>query len=66
MKALLIQPANHKEMEFLTQLLNKLGVSALELTQEELEDYGMALLIKDVDRSDKVDKSEVMKKLLEK
>jgi hypothetical protein len=65
MKALLIQPANHKEMEFLTQLLNKLGVSALELTQEELEDYGMALLIKDVDRSDKVDKSEVMKKLLE-
>jgi len=65
MKALLIQPANHKEMEFLTQLLNKLGVSALELTQEELEDYGMTLLIKDVDRSDKVDKSEVMKKLLE-
>lgn len=65
MKALLIQPANHKEMEFLTQLLNKLGVSALELTQEELVDYGMALLIKDVDRSDKVDKSEVMKKLLE-
>jgi 16S rRNA G527 N7-methylase RsmG len=65
MKALLIHPANHKEMEFLTQLLNKLGVSALELTQEELEDYGMALLIKDVDRSDKVDKSEVMKKLLE-
>jgi len=63
MKAIIIKPNSKKELQFLSDLLQKLGVSAKEISEEELEDQGMTLLMKDVDRGHKVDKESIMKKL---
>ena len=63
MKALLIKSKSQAELKFLSDLLKKLGVSARVMDIEEIEDYGMGLLMKDVDRRKKVSRDIVMKKL---
>ena len=63
MKALLIKPKNDTETKFISDLLKKLGISARLMNEEEVEDYGMSLLMKDVDRTKKVSRETVMKKL---
>ena len=63
MKSILVTPKNNKEFEFLSGLLNKLGVSSRALTVEEIEDIGMSLLMKKTDRSKKVSRESVMRKL---
>ena len=63
MKALLVNSKNPSEMKFISDLLKKLGVSARVMDTEELEDYGMAILMKDVERDKKVSRELVMKKL---
>jgi hypothetical protein len=63
MKALLVQSNSQTEMKFISNLLKKLGVSIREMDAEEIEDYGMSILMKDVDRSKKISRDIVMKKL---
>ncbi len=63
MKALVIRDVNDKELKFLQQLLERLGLTSSTLSEEELEDMGMSILLKNVDRKDKVSRSSVMKKL---
>jgi hypothetical protein len=63
MKALLVRSNNRAEMKFIADLLKKLGVSTMEISDEDVEDYGMSILMKDVDRSKKVSREIVMKKL---
>jgi hypothetical protein len=63
MKALLIKSNSQAELKFLSDLLKKLGVSARVMEIEEVEDYGMSMLMKDVDRTKKVSRELVMKKL---
>jgi hypothetical protein len=63
MKALLVRSDNREEMKFIADLLKKLGVSTMELSDEDVEDYGMSILLKDVDRSKKVSREIIMKKL---
>jgi hypothetical protein len=63
MKGLLIKSSSQAELKFLSDLLKKLGVSVRVMDVEEIEDYGMSLLMKDVDRSKKVSRDTVMKKL---
>ena len=63
MKALLVKSNSQAEMKFISDLLKKLGVSISVLDIEEFEDYGMSVLMKDVDRSKKVSRDTVMKKL---
>jgi len=63
MKALLIKSKSPAELKFLSDLLKKLGVSARVMDIEEIEDYGLALMMKDVDRNKKVSRGTVMKKL---
>lgn len=63
MKALLVQSNSQTEMKFISDLLKKLGVSTRVMDIEEIEDYGMSVLMKDVDRSKKVSRDAVMKKL---
>jgi len=54
MKAELTKPNNQQEMGFLNQLLNKLGVSALQLSEEASEDNSMAKLLKEIGRTAKI------------
>ena len=63
MKALVITPKNSNEFKFVSELLKKLGVGSSALSQDELEDIGMSKLLHDVDKTKKVSRSEIMKKL---
>ena len=63
MKALVITPKNNNEYTFLWSLLKKLGIYAKGISIEELEDIGFSQLMKDVDRTKKVSKETIMKKL---
>ena len=63
MKALVITPKNDSEFKFLADLLKKLGVGSSALTQDELEDIDMSKLMQGVDKTKKVSRAEIMKKL---
>jgi hypothetical protein len=63
MKALVITPKNSNELKFVSDLLKKLGVNSSTVTQEELEDIGMSKLLRQVDKTKKASRTEVMKKL---
>ena len=63
MKALVITPKKNNEYKFISDLLKKLGVGASSVTHEQLEDIGIAKLLDSVDKSKKVSRSEIMKKL---
>jgi hypothetical protein len=63
MKGLVVTPKNDNEFKFVTDLLKKLGVGSSPLSQDELEDIGMSKLMRGVDKSKKVSRAEIMKKL---
>ena len=63
MKALVITPKNDDEFKFIADLLKKLGIGTSALTQDELEDIGMAKLMHGVDKTKKASRAEIMKKL---
>jgi hypothetical protein len=63
MKALVIKPKNESELKFLAALLKKLGIHSSPVSLEQLEDVGMSTLLRDVDRTKKVSRLEIMKKL---
>ena len=63
MKALLVQSSRDTEIKFMSYLLKKLGVSSRLMNAYEIEDYGMSVLMKEVDRNKKVSRETVMKKL---
>jgi hypothetical protein len=63
MKALVITPKNDDEFKFLTNLLKKLGLGVSALSRNEIEDFGMSKLMHEVDKSQKVSRAEIIKKL---
>ena len=63
MKAMVISPKNLNEYKFLSNLFEKLGINSAPVSEEELEDIGMARLLMNVDRTKKVSRAEIMKKL---
>jgi len=63
MKALVVTPKNSNELKFVTDLLKKLGVGSSTLSQDELEDIGMSKLLRQVDKTKKASRIEIMKKL---
>lgn len=63
MSSIVVNPKNPQELQFLSELLQKLGVDAKVLSDEDTEDLGLAILMKDVDRSDVASEDEVMAKL---
>lgn len=63
MKALVITPKSDNEYKFLSNLLTKLGVGISSLSKEELEDIGLAKMMRNIDKSKKASRSEILKKL---
>lgn len=63
MKALVITPKNDNEFKFVAALLKKLGVGTSTVRKEELEDIGMSKLLREADKTKKVSRAEIMKKL---
>lgn len=63
MKPVVITPKTKKEFDFVSQLLNKLRISSRMLSLEEVEDIGLAKLMREADRSKKVSREVIMRKL---
>ena len=63
MKSIVITPKNARELKFVSELLEKLGITSRVLDEEEKEDLGMSILMDEVDRNVKVSREEIMKKL---
>ena len=63
MSSIVINPKDPQELQFLSDLLQKLGVNSKILSDEDAEDLGLAILMKDVDRSDTVFEEEILRKL---
>ncbi|MBK9104093.1 MAG: hypothetical protein IPL92_05875 [Saprospiraceae bacterium] len=63
MKALVVKAKNQTEMKFVSDLLKKLGIQSTLMEIEEVEDRAMSALMKKVDRSKKVSRETIMKKL---
>jgi hypothetical protein len=58
-----ITPKNSSELKFISDLLKKLGVGSSTVSQDELEDIGMSKLLRQVDKTKKASRAEIMKKL---
>jgi hypothetical protein len=63
MSSIVINPKSSQELKFIEELLQKLGVKSKVISDEDTEDLGLSLLMKNVDRSDLVSEDEVMAKL---
>lgn len=63
MKAIVVTPKSDTEFRFIAELLKKLGIGSSTLTTEEMEDIGMSKLMNNVDKTKKVSRASIMKKL---
>jgi hypothetical protein len=63
MKAMVITPKNPREFKFLSDLLKKLDILSSTMTEEEVEDFGLSKMLKKVDKTKKVSKESILRKL---
>jgi intein/homing endonuclease len=63
MKAIVVTPKSDNEFKFVADLLKKLGIGTSTLTKGEIEDIGMLKLMNNADKSKRVSRTEIMKKL---
>lgn len=63
MKAMVIAPRTQSEYKLLFELLKKLGIMSATMSEEELEDLGLAKLMRSADKRKKVSRESIMKKL---
>ncbi|OFZ02213.1 MAG: hypothetical protein A3K10_04005 [Bacteroidetes bacterium RIFCSPLOWO2_12_FULL_31_6] len=63
MKAVVITAHNQSDLGFLASLFKRLGISSKVIDIEEIEDLGLSEMMKEVDRTKKVSRETIMKKL---
>lgn len=63
MDALIIKSKNRSDLKLLKELVKKMGLESKTLSQEDIEDLGLAMLMRQADRSKTVSRESVMKKL---
>ena len=63
MEALVVSFKDKTELKLVSDLLKKMKIEAKVLTEEEREDMGMTQLMRKVDRTQKVSRTQVMAKL---
>ena len=63
MQTVLLKSNSSSDLKLLAELAKKIGVSVRFLSDEEKEEFGLMQLIKEADRSQKVPREKVMKKL---
>jgi cobalamin biosynthesis protein CbiG len=62
-KSIIITPEDKEEEKLLQQLIKRMGISGRTLSEEEMEDAGLALAMSKVDRTKVVSKERVLRKL---
>jgi hypothetical protein len=63
MEAIVIEAKSKAELKVLSDLAKQLGLKSSLLSDEQLEDMGMSLLMKKVNRTKKVSKEHILSKL---
>ncbi|MGP8215715.1 MAG: hypothetical protein ACLQQ4_09155 [Bacteroidia bacterium] len=63
MTTLIVSPKTSSELKLVEKLLKGLGIPAHSITEEEREDIGLSILMKQADRSKKVSRESIMRKL---
>ena len=62
-KTLLIKPQNEKEAKLIEELMKKMGIAYEKADEEDLLDYGLGLKMKQAERTKKVGKATILRKL---
>lgn len=63
MKTIIISPKNKSELDLLSKLLKKLNIDASYMSEEEKEEIGLKMLMREANRKKTVSKSHIIKKL---
>jgi len=63
MQSILITPKNKAELKVLSDLLSRMNIPAKVLDDDDKEDLGMGVFLREADRGDKVSREEMMQKL---
>ena len=63
MESLVVTPKNSAELKFLSELLNKMGLKTVKLSDEVKENMGLAYLMSQADRNDIIDTEDFKKSL---
>jgi hypothetical protein len=63
MNSIVINPKDQGEFDFISKLLKKMGIKSKVLSEEEMEDIGLSLLLREINRSETVSEEEIKKKL---
>lgn len=63
MESIIINPKDKAELELLTLLFSKMNISSKVISEEDQEDLGLAILMKEADCTQKVYKEVIMKTL---
>ncbi|MCK9401670.1 MAG: hypothetical protein M0Q51_17005 [Bacteroidales bacterium] len=66
METILITSKNKSDIDLLRKLVEKMGLSFISLNDEEREDIAMLRALLEADRTQKVSKSTILKKIEEK
>jgi hypothetical protein len=62
-KTLLVKPRTKNDLKLISNLLKKLKIESSLIDDEQLEDAGLTLLMKEADRTKKVSRDLIMRKL---
>ena len=60
MNSIILTPKTPEELAFLANLLKRLNVDIQVLSEEEKEDLGLAMMMRDVNRNEKVSRDEII------
>ena len=63
MEVAILQAADKADLKLLAEVARKMGIRMKVLTDEQKEDLGLGLLMKEADRNEKVSEQEIMRKL---
>jgi len=63
MESIVITPKSKDEAKIITDLLAKMNIDSKVISDEEKEDMGLLLMMKEADRNEKVSREEIMRKL---
>jgi hypothetical protein len=66
MDAILISSKNKSDLDLIQKLVKKMGLQSKFLSDEEKEDFGLLQAMLEVDRTDKVSKTDVINKIMKK
>jgi hypothetical protein len=60
MEIAILQTNDKNDLRLLTEVARKMGITIKVLSENEKEDWGMGMLMRQADRSEKVSREEIM------